>query len=322
MKIYSELVFAGVTQELQEILIARLSEAGYDGFLEEGDTLKAYRGEEPLDEDFLRELCVENGCSYTVNKIQEENWNASWEASFSPVVVENFVAVRADFHEVVKDVEHEIIITPKMSFGTGHHATTWLMMKALRDLSLQGTSLQGTSLQGRAFQEASNLGNPLQQGTLENHSLQGASLQGRPLGGREVLDFGTGTGILAILAEKMGAGHVLAIDNDTWSIDNATENIARNNSQKIDLALADSIPPGRQFDIVLANINKHILLEHARSIADSVRMGGILIISGILSEDKQDMISAFDLYLIRPINAEERNNWLMMAFSKGDANHG
>jgi ribosomal protein L11 methyltransferase len=230
-------------------------------------------------------------------------------------VVEDFVAVRADFHEVVKNVSHEIIITPKMSFGTGHHATTWLMMKALRDLSLQGASLQG-----RAFQEAMIPGNSLQAGSNGNPSLQGASLQGRPLGGREVLDFGTGTGILAILAEKMGAGKILAIDNDTWSIDNATENIARNNCRNIELALADSIPPGRQFDIVLANINKHILLEHARSIADSVKAGGILIISGILSEDRDDMISAFELYLVRPITAEERNNWLMIAFSKGVAN--
>ncbi len=273
----------GLTPELQDILVAELSDAGYDGFLEEGDTLKAYRGEEIVDRVYLDELCTGYGCTYAVNLIEEENWNATWESSFSPVVVEKFVAVRADFHDPVKDVEYEIIITPKMSFGTGHHATTWLMMKAMRDL-------------------------------------QGRDLGGRDLGGsKEVLDFGTGTGILAILAEKMGADHVLAIDNDTWSIDNATENLERNGCERIELKLGESIPPGRQFDLVLANINKHILLQHCKAIADSVRMGGLLIISGVLSGDREDMIKAFELYLVRPITVEERNNWLMITFSKGGA---
>ena len=297
MKTYSEIVFDRVSPELLDILVARLAEAGCDGFLEEGDTLKAYQNEEALDTSALDALAKEYNCRYQVNRVAEENWNASWESSFSPVVVEDFVAVRADFHDVVKDVEYEIVITPKMSFGTGHHATTWLMLKAMRDLPLQGTALQETALQGTA--------------------LQGAALQGR-----EVLDFGTGTGILAILAEKMGAGRVLAIDNDTWSIDNATENLARNSCEKIELRLGESIPFGSQFDLVLANINKHILLGHCRSISEAVKTGGMLIMSGILSEDLGDMEAAFGLYLGKPIKVEERNNWLMIAFSKGAASQG
>lgn len=284
MKTYSEIIFDRVSPELLEILVARLAEVGYDGFLEECNTLKAYRVEEALDFSELNKLCKEYNCMYRVNRVEEENWNAIWESSFIPVVVENFVAIRADFHSAVQDVEYEIIITPKMSFGTGHHATTWLMLKAMRDLYLQGTDLQGTYL-----------------------------------GGREVLDFGTGTGILTILAEKMGAGRVLAIDNDSWSIDNATENLARNHCQNIDLMLGDSLPQGRAFDLVLANINKHILLKHCQSISDAVKTGGLLIMSGILAEDRDDMEQAFGLYLDRPVKVEERNNWLMMAFSKGAA---
>jgi ribosomal protein L11 methyltransferase len=277
MKAYSEIVFEAVSPELLDILVAKLAEAGYDGFLEEGNTLKAYLGETSLDLTSLQSLSSEYGCRYTVNQVKEENWNAEWESSFSPVVVDDFVAVRADFHEVVKSIEFEIVITPKMSFGTGHHATTWLMIKALRDL------------------------------------------QGKDIQGKDVLDFGTGTGILAILAEKMGAGPVLAIDIDTWSIDNATENLAGNNCKKIELRLSDSIPPDVQFDLVLANINKHILLEHCRSISKSVKTGGMLIMSGILVEDREDMEAAFGLYLGKPLITEERNNWLMMAFSIGAA---
>jgi ribosomal protein L11 methyltransferase len=299
MRTYSEIIFDRVSPELLEILVARLAEAGYDGFLEEGDTLKAYQNEESLDTSALDALSKEYNCRYRVNRVAEENWNATWESSFSPVVVEDFVAVRADFHDFVKNVEYEIVITPKMSFGTGHHATTWLMLKAMRDTYLQGPHLQGPHLQGPY--------------------LQGPYLQGADLGGREVLDFGTGTGILAILAEKMGAGRVLAIDNDTWSIDNATENLARNSCEKIELRLGESIPLGSQFDLVLANINKHILLGHSRYISEAVKTGGMLIMSGILSEDLDDMEAAFGLYLGKPVKVEERNNWLMIAFSKSDA---
>ncbi len=287
MKTYAEVVFEGLSPELSEVLIARLAEAGFDGFLEEGTSLKAYQDLQALDLVALESISSEYGCNYRLNQIEEENWNANWESSFSPVIVENFVAVRADFHEVVKGVEFEVIITPKMSFGTGHHATTWLMMKAMRDLDLQNLDLQNLDLGGRGF------------------------------GGANVVDYGTGTGILAILAEKMGAGHVLAIDNDPWSIDNASENLARNGCSKVELELGERIPEGRQFDVVLANINKHILLAHCQGICASVKPGGLLLMSGILRGDLEDMERSFGLYLGKPLAVEERNNWLMIAFSKG-----
>ena len=127
---------------------------------------------------------------FSETTIEETNWNQVWESSFEPVVVDDFVAVRADFHEPIKGIKHEIVITPKMSFGTGHHATTYMMLEQMGKLDFKD---------------------------------------------KRVLDFGTGTGVLAILAEKMGAKKIIAIDNDEWSIENANENIKRNNCVAVEL---------------------------------------------------------------------------------------
>jgi ribosomal protein L11 methyltransferase len=276
MKTYIEIVFEGISPDLGEILVAELSEAGYYGFLEEEGSLKAYVDAAAYDEDVPLAISARHGCGYVVNRIEEENWNATWESSFSPVVVGDFVAVRADFHDVVEHIEHEIVITPKMSFGTGHHATTYLVMQAMEDLFAGGEGMKGMA----------------------------------------VLDFGTGTGLLAILASRMGAGQVLAIDNDSWSIDNATENIAKNGSGNIELALAGEIPSGRKFDLILANINKHILLANVEAIAKALNKGGTVLLSGILSTDVLDIERAYELYLGKSIKMAERNNWMMMAFTK------
>jgi ribosomal protein L11 methyltransferase len=271
MKKYIEFVFTSPGQEVVDMLIASLSEMGFYGFLEEEGSLMAYILPDDLDRKKVEDLASGYGLGYQVNEIREENWNAGWESSFQPVRLGDFAAVRADFHAPVEDVEYEIIITPKMSFGTGHHATTWLMMKSMKDFMHPGM---------------------------------------------DVLDFGTGTGLLAILAEKMGAKAVLAIDNDSWSIDNAGENLARNGSSRVELRLADSVPGGMTFDLVLANINKHILLGHCKEICGAVRYGGTLVLSGILPSDVADIERAFDLYMGQPVRVEESNNWSLMAFTK------
>lgn len=282
MRMYIEVVFEGVSPELAEILIAELAEAGYYGFLEDDGLLKAYADEAGYDAGMAAVIAARHGCGYNTNRIEEENWNATWESSFSPVVVNHFAAVRADFHDVVEGVKHEIIITPKMSFGTGHHATTYLVMEAMENMYDGEQGMKGL----------------------------------------RVLDFGTGTGLLAILASKMGADRVLAIDNDTWSIDNATENIAMNGSGNVDLALAGEIPPGKRFDLILANINKHILLANAEAIAKALNKGGVVLLSGILVADVPDIERAYELCLGKPIGMAERNNWMMMAFSKAAAPQG
>ena len=126
------------TKDFQEVLIALLGEMGYEGFEQEDDLLHAFIGEEAFDEAALRELLSAHGLAYTLQRIEERNWNAEWEANFQPVVVEEFCAIRAHFHPPIPGVAHELVITPKMSFGTGQHATTYMMLQAMRDIDLKG----------------------------------------------------------------------------------------------------------------------------------------------------------------------------------------
>ena len=270
MKTYKEIIVQVPDSDQREIIMAQLNEIGFDGFEEDGDQLKAYIPEADFSESLLSEISIPG--AITINTIVERNWNAEWESSFSPVLVENFVSIRADFHEPIEEVKHEIIITTKMSFGTGHHATTWLMLHAMQDLDFSG---------------------------------------------KTVLDFGTGTGVLAILAEKMGAVNIFAIDNDNWSVDNALENTEKNQSNHIQIELRDNLPSDERYDVILANINKHILLTFCTDICKALNPGGKLLLSGILKEDKKDIVEAYGERLGEPKNLEEKNNWLMIAFNKG-----
>jgi ribosomal protein L11 methyltransferase len=227
--------------EQNEILIALLADIGFEGFEENENDLKAFVPQTKFDKETLDAVAGSNNLPYTVTVIEQQNWNAQWESSFDPVVVNNFAAVRAGFHQPVKNVQHEIIITPKMSFGTGHHATTYLMMEQMSQLIFTDKS---------------------------------------------VLDFGTGTGVLSILAKKMGASAITAIDNDDWSIENAKENIITNNSRNILLQKAASIPLNQKYDIILANINLNVILQNMPLIAKACKPGTKILLSGFLITDE------------------------------------
>jgi len=268
-KIYASYEFSKLSPGQIERLVALLSELGFDGFEEKEETLVAFAEKGKYDINSLDKVLAEQGLDPVLSWIPEENWNAAWESSFEPVVIPGRVAIRAEFHHPVPGVELDIVITPKMSFGTGHHSTTLLMMEALYRFSPAG---------------------------------------------RKVLDFGTGTGILAILAEKKGAMAVLAIDNDPWSISNARENIARNQCRHILLEEASTLPDAGQFDILLANINKSVILSHKAGFAARLAEGGILIISGLLIEDRQEILQAFEPLFGMPIHQGTKNNWISLAF--------
>jgi len=256
-----------------DLLIAQLNELGYEGFEELDNTLLAYCAEPDFDEQALQQLLAAHGAGYEKNIIAAQNWNAVWESNFSPVVVDDFVAVRAEFHQPIQGVQYEIVITPKMSFGTGHHATTRMMMQQMQGLSMDG---------------------------------------------KNIFDFGTGTGILAILAEKLGAANVLAIDYDEWCITNATENTARNNCQKIRLSQAD-VPPDtdEQFNIILANINKHIILQFLPALNAKLTNNAYLLLSGLLAEDEQDILAATSpMRGLEHISTTALDKWICMLFAK------
>lgn len=252
--------------EARAILSAQLDAMGAEGFEETEDALIVYFKEDNYREAELLELLTTTGVSFKADHLEETNWNAVWESNFEPVYVEDFLCIRADFHPAATGVEHELIITPKMSFGTGHHATTWLMARAMRSLSFAN---------------------------------------------KRVLDFGTGTGVLAILAEKLGAGYVWAIDNDEWSIRNSEENLQRNQCNRIELGLVDHISTdGERFDIILANINKHVILENMHALSARLQAGGLLLLSGLLSTDEQDIRLAASVAGLEVLALEEKDNWL------------
>lgn len=255
-----------VKGENQEILIAQLSSVGYEGFEQLTDKLIACISEKDHKYEDLQ-FVIDGQIPFERIIIEPKNWNEEWEKSFDPVIVDDFCAIRASFHDPVPGVEHDILITPKMSFGTGHHATTFQVIRFMKDMNFKGKS---------------------------------------------VLDFGTGTGVLAILAEKLGASEIDAFDNDLWSIENSRENIVSNKCVKIELTQAEEVIGSKKYDIILANINKHVILAHMKSIKDHCTSGGWVLFSGLLSGDRSEVVKYAGEYGLSLEAYTEKDNWLAL----------
>ena len=253
-----------------DILIATLSEWPFYAFEQEEHILIAYVNEGDIDPKDLSGI-VDAKNILSTRVIEEENWNQLWESDFKPVIVGKFAVIRAPFHEFPGDVRHDLLITPKMSFGTGHHATTRLMI---------------TMMEGLSFRN------------------------------KNVLDFGTGTGVLAILAEKCGARRVLAIDVDDWSIQNTLENIHANHCRNIEVLQTDSPKVAGKFDLILANINLNVLTTSAACLAAIQRGESHLLISGFLSKDAEIMKSTFAQQGYQMKAGTEQDNWACILFEK------
>jgi ribosomal protein L11 methyltransferase len=251
-------------EEQQEILISELSELEAIGFEQTDTHLLAYFEKDNFKSYEVNNLVKE--FTFNITSIPEQNWNAVWESNFEPVVVDDFCAIRADFHQPIKNVQHEIIITPKMSFGTGHHATTYMMIEQMSNINFTK---------------------------------------------KRVFDFGTGTGILAILAQKLGAASITAIDNDEWSIENAKENFQKNDVHSITLYRSSAMPKD-SFDIILANINRNVLNEYASALVSILSPKGVLLVSGILKEDERVIVAAFNI--LQPIKVQQNKNWISILF--------
>ncbi|HKG68680.1 MAG TPA: 50S ribosomal protein L11 methyltransferase [Segetibacter sp.] len=256
-------------QSVREELIAQLSGIEYDAFEEKATELCAYIKEEAFEAEILETILSAYNLGYTKSLIENQNWNALWESNFPPVVVDDFCAIRAEFHEPFSNVKNDIIITPKMSFGTGHHATTYMMISKMSRIDFKD---------------------------------------------KQVADFGTGTGVLAILADKLGSSYVWAVDNDEWSIENSKENIERNGCAKVKIEKAEGFLPKQKFDIILANINKNVILQNAGNFHSALQSEGKLLLSGLLREDEDDVVSAFVRKGLQHISTSEKNNWICILF--------
>lgn len=258
-----------------EILMAELAEVGFDSFEDTPTGIKAYIPKNSWNEQILQDIYLlsnpEFTISYQITEIEQVNWNEEWEKNFSPIVVENLCTVRANFHPV-PNTRYDIVITPKMSFGTGHHETTYMMLQQLLPLSLEGA---------------------------------------------KVLDMGCGTGILAIMAALRGAHDITAIDIDPWCVENATENVQQNNCSFITIKEGDvSLIAGEQYNLILANINRNILLSDIPAYTQALLPQGLLLVSGFYEEDLPAIKEKCQKVGLTYLSHIERNRWVSAKFQR------
>ena len=259
------------TNPFSEIIIARLNEIDFETFEEDQNGVKCYIQSKLFNkhelDSILDEISEQTSLQYSVNKIPQKNWNLAWEKNFKPIRINARCAIRADFHPAYTDVEEEIIITPKMSFGTGHHETTSLMINELYSINIKNKS---------------------------------------------VLDMGCGTGVLSIVSSKLGAKKILAIDIDEWAYENSIENSELNDVNNIKFILGDIDKlNGLTFDVILANINRNIILRDLSIYYKSLSLNGDLLVSGFLFDDVNLILGDAKKIGFNLINQKNKNQWYM-----------
>lgn len=265
-----------VSESEKELLLGLLSSLPFESFEEKTDQLDAYLPSDsvpiPEIEEALTPFRALVDFKHSISELENKNWNAVWEANFDPVLVDNFCAVRADFHEPIEHTTHEIQIRPKMAFGTGHHATTYMMIAQMAPIDFQN---------------------------------------------KTVLDYGCGTGILAVLARKLGASMVDAVDIEYPSYENTIEHVALNKVEPVHVihGTLDDVPK-KEYDVILANINRNVILNSLSTLYKMLKTSGILLISGILKKDQHILEEAIHLAQFSINNVEERSGWLCMQVQK------
>jgi|TARA_B110000967_G_C18860175_1_gene549448 ribosomal protein L11 methyltransferase len=258
-----------------EILIAELGNVGFESFVENEEGVIAYIQKDDWNSSILDEVFVLNSkefsIEYSQKEIEQTNWNAEWEKNFNPIQVEGLVSIRAPFHDN-PNLEYDIVIEPKMSFGTGHHETTHMMVQHLIDLDLEN---------------------------------------------KNALDMGCGTGILAIFAEMKGASPIDAIDIDNWCYQNSIENVERNNCKSISVFEGDSsLLINKKYDLIIANINRNILLADMQTFTNCLNEDGVLLLSGFYEEDIPVIDAEVSKYQLKLEKVIERNNWVALKYVK------
>ncbi|PQJ80800.1 50S ribosomal protein L11 methyltransferase [Polaribacter porphyrae] len=274
--IYIEYNFTILPKEpATEILIAELGVVGFESFVENENGVTAYIQKQDWNASILEDVFVLNSdefdIKYSKKEVAQTNWNAEWEKNFSPIQVDNLVSVRAPFHDN-PNLKYDIVIEPKMSFGTGHHETTHMMIQHLLNLDLTD---------------------------------------------KKVLDMGCGTGILAIFAEMKGAKPIDAIDIDNWCYQNSIENVGKNNCKHITVLEGDvGLLENKNYDVIIANINRNILIADINVFAKCLNNNGILLLSGFYQEDISLIESEAVKNNLSQLLIIERNNWVALKYGK------
>jgi ribosomal protein L11 methyltransferase len=253
-----------------EILIAEISQAGFDSFLENENGFEAYAEVDRFDQSLVDEIKSKyeqvKPLSFSWDRIEKKNWNEEWEKSYEPIIVDDRCVIRAEFHQIEKEYPYTITITPKMSFGTGHHQTTYLMIKAQMDMDHKD---------------------------------------------KMVMDAGCGTAILSIMASMLGAKRVDAFDIDEWSVINGKENIEVNQCDTINIrqGMISELTFEDNYDIILANINKNILLQELPQYVSYLNPDGFVLLSGFYEKDIPDLMERAHQYQLKHISSNVRENW-------------
>ena len=273
--IYIEYNFTFSPKEpISEILIAELGNVGFESFVETEIGVTAYIQKTDWNAEILADVFVLNSdefsIEYNLNEVPQTNWNAEWEKNFEPIQVDDLVSIRAPFHEN-PNLKYDIVIEPKMSFGTGHHETTHMMVQHLLQLDLEN---------------------------------------------KKVLDMGCGTGILAIFAEMKGAKPLDAIDIDNWCYENSVENVTRNNCDNISVYEGDAtLLVDKKYDVIIANINRNILLMDMKVYTNCLQEGGILLLSGFYEQDIPVIDAEVSKYGLKLEKFIQRNNWVALKYN-------
>lgn len=267
-----------LASEFTEILMAELAEIGFESFVETDEGLSAYIPEEDFSDIALQQLIAKYSDSTAIacswKSLERKNWNEEWERSYEPIEVGKEIRIRATFHEPDPSFTYDLLIQPKMSFGTGHHETTWLVMS-----------------------EQLNL----------------------PHAGLSIMDVGCGTGILAILASKLGAESLLGFDIDEWAVENTAENFAMNglgSEAEVFKGTIVDVPAEKQFGGILANINRNILLDEISKYVKHLLPGGWLVTSGFYEMDQADIEKCAAANGLKKVRSNTRNQWATVVFEK------
>ncbi len=266
------------SEVFSDIISSMLGEIGFESFIIENETLLAYITEGEYDEEKLKETLdsfpLEASVTYSVADIEQQNWNEEWEKNyFQPIILGNDCVIHSTFHKDIPAAKYDILIDPKMAFGTGHHETTSQML---------------SEILGYDFKD------------------------------KNVLDMGCGTAVLAILALKCGAKHARAIDIDDWVCDNAVENCALNNIENISVECGDAslLSDGQTYDVILANINRNILLNDLQHYAKCMKPGAVIFMSGFYTQDVDAIKEEAEKQGLKFDYYKDRNNWVVIRFTK------